>query len=234
MSISRTNFRIFPHDWQSNAYVSEWIAQDVTRDDERRPEIQRMLATAAFSHDLPIDVLDVGAGYGVVTEEVLKVMPNAHVVLQDYSRAMLDRARERLGNRAQHLRYVLCDLTDRSWPKKVGGPFDLAVSAIALHNLGDRTKIFSCYRAIYGLLKPGGYFLDYDRFPGGVARHLAALQDAGFQRVKCILEKQSIAIVVAGPKALALLHPAKSKPATKAAVSPARRHRPIRKSPVRS
>src|SRR2546421_10039460 len=29
--------------------------------------------------------------------------------------------------------YVLCDLTDPSWPQHVG-PFDLAVSAIALHN----------------------------------------------------------------------------------------------------
>jgi ubiquinone/menaquinone biosynthesis C-methylase UbiE len=207
MPTRRANFRIFPHDWHSTAYVSEWIARDVTRDDERRPEIQRMLAAAPFARDLPICVLDVGAGYGVVTEEVFKAAPNAHVVLQDYSQAMLDRARERLRKRGKHFRFVLCDLTDPSWANKVGGPFDLAVSAIALHNLGDRTTIFSCYRAIYGLLKPGGYFLNYDRFPGGVAQHLAALRDAGFERAECISEKPSIAVLVAGPRRQPILYP---------------------------
>lgn len=234
MPSRRANFRIFPHDWHSTAYVSEWIARDVTRDDERRPEIQRMLAAAPFARDHPIHVLDVGAGYGVVTEEVFKAAPKAHVVLQDYSQTMLDRARERLRRRGKHLRTVLCDLTDPSWTKKVGGPFDLAVSAIALHNLGDRTKIFSCYRAIYSLLKPGGYFLDYDRFPGGVARHLAALRDAGFTRAECISENPSIAVLVAGPKTADPLPAAKAKLTARVDSPPAHRNSPIRKPSLRS
>jgi ubiquinone/menaquinone biosynthesis C-methylase UbiE len=90
--------------------------------------------------------LDVGAGYGVVTEEVLQAFPAAHVTLQDYSQPMLDHARRRLARYSNQLSYVICDLTDPSWPQAVGGPFDLAVSAIALHNLRDPEKIFACYR----------------------------------------------------------------------------------------
>jgi len=40
------------------------------------------------------------------------------------------------------------------------------------------------YRAIYGLLKPGGLFLDYDLLglaPGGIDAHLQWLAQAGFR-----------------------------------------------------
>ena len=85
-----------------------------------------------------------------------------------------------LAARADRLSYVLCDLFDPTWPQDVGGPFDLAVSAIVLHNLASRDKIFACYPAIHGLLKPGGCFLNYDRFVDGVEEHMIELRAAGF------------------------------------------------------
>src|SRR2546430_9353230 len=136
------------HDWHSEQYVSDWIAHDVARDPERRPRLQQMLEMAPFRRDAAIEVLDVGAGYGAVTEEVLKLFPAARVTLQDYSQPMLAEAQRRLAGHAAQLRYVASDLTDPGWPGMVGSPFDLAVSAIALHNLGDAAKIFACYWAI--------------------------------------------------------------------------------------
>ena len=117
------NFRTSHHDWHSSSYVADWIAKDVTRDDERRPLLRQMLVAAPFARAAAIDVLDVGAGYGIVTDEVLKFFPAARVVMQDYSRPMSVEARERLGKGAREPRYVLCDLTDPAWPKAVGGPF---------------------------------------------------------------------------------------------------------------
>jgi SAM-dependent methyltransferase len=190
-------FRPFPHDWQSADYVSGWIEQDVTRDPERRPLLRRMLVSAAFPTSVELRVLDVGAGYGVVTEEVLGVFPAALVTLQDYSQAMLDQARRRLADHADRLSYVLCDLLEPSWPQKVGGSFDLAVSAIVLHNLGCSENIFACYPAIRGLLRPGGCFLNYDRFVGGVEDHINELRSAGFADVECIWHQPPHAIVVA-------------------------------------
>jgi ubiquinone/menaquinone biosynthesis C-methylase UbiE len=173
------------HDWHSEQYVSDWIAHDVARDPERRPRLREMLEMAPFPRDAAIEVLDVGAGYGAVTEEVLKRFPNARVTLQDYSQPMLSEARRRLAPHAARLHYVTADLTDPAWPQAVGGPFDLAVSAIALHNLRDPAKIFACYRAMHDLLRPEGRFLDYDLFFAGAEGHIAELKKAGFASVEC-------------------------------------------------
>src|SRR5205085_6405979 len=172
------------HDWHSEQYVSDWIAHDVARDPERRPRLQEMLEWAPLPCDAAIEVLDVGAGYGAVSEEVLKRFPNARVTLQDYSQPMLAEAQRRLAPHAARLTYVTADLTDPAWPQAVGGPFDLAVSAIALHNLRDLPTIYACYRAIHDLLRPEGRFLDYDLFFAGAEGHIAELRAAGFASVE--------------------------------------------------
>jgi trans-aconitate methyltransferase len=186
-----------PHDWHSTDYVAEWIAHDVARDPVRRPRLRDMLAAAPFARDAPLAVIDIGAGYGAVTEELLQLFPAAEITLQDYSEPMLAEARRRLAAHAGQLRYVVGDLTDPAWPGAVGGPFDLAVSAIALHNLRDEAKIFACYRAIHDLLRPGGWFLNYDLYFDGVEGHLGALAEAGFASVECHWQEPPRAIVVA-------------------------------------
>jgi SAM-dependent methyltransferase len=186
-----------PHDWHSRDYVADWITEDTARDPVRRPRLREMLATAPFARDARVAVLDVGAGYGAVTEELLQVFPAAEVTLQDYSEPMLGEARKRLAGHAAQLRYVVCDLTDPGWPAAVGGPFDLATSAICLHNLRNDAQIFACYRAIRDLLRPGAWFLDYDLFFDGVEGHLSAMRDAGFATVKCRWQEGRHAIVAA-------------------------------------
>ena len=73
------------HDWHSPEYVDHWIDDDIMRDGLRRPLFQEALASASFSREAEINVLDVGAGYGLFAEEVLKAFPRARVTLQDYS-----------------------------------------------------------------------------------------------------------------------------------------------------
>jgi ubiquinone/menaquinone biosynthesis C-methylase UbiE len=191
------SFTLLPHEWHSTDYVAEWIKRDAARDPERRRLLRQMLSFTPFPRDAALEVLDVGAGYGVVSEEVLQAFPAARITLQDYSQPMLDCARQRLAGRSDRLSYVLGDLLDPSWPEQVGGPFDLAVSAIALHNLGMPEKIFACYRAIQGLLKPGGCFLNCDRFLEGVEQHLTELHAAGFDRAECLWQEAPRAIIIA-------------------------------------
>jgi ubiquinone/menaquinone biosynthesis C-methylase UbiE len=194
-----------PHDWHSDAYVDDWIRHDVERNDERRPRLKRMVSLAPFPHDAAISVLDIGAGSGVVTEELLGVFPNARMTLQDFSDVMLGHARQRFSHIAGQIRYVLCDLTDPSWTDRVGGPFDLAVSAIAIHNLRDLAIIGECYRGICRVLEPGGRFLDYDRFEGagGIAAHEKLLHAAGFSHVERAWEQSPVAILAAYGKSTA-------------------------------
>jgi ubiquinone/menaquinone biosynthesis C-methylase UbiE len=196
MAIGASGRLTTPHDWHSDQYVADWIVHDTARDPERRPRLQQMLGAARLPREAEIAVLDVGAGYGAVTEEVLKAFPRARITLQDYSQPMLGEAQRRLAGHAAQLRYVTSDLTDPNWASGVGGPFDLAVSAIALHNLRDPAKIFACYRAIHELLRPGGRFLDYDLFFEGVEAHIAELGKAGFT-VECPWQETPRAILVA-------------------------------------
>lgn len=199
MSSADDSIRIDHHDWHSPGYVEEWIARDLTRDDERRERLRQMLAFAAVPAEAELAVLDVGGGYGVVTEEVLRTFPHARVTLQDYSQPMLDQARTRLAQHAGRVSYAVGDLRDPRWAAAVGGPFDLAVSAIAIHNLRDPGHIAACYRAIAGLLKPDGVFLDYDLFEliGGLDAQLRTIRDAGFAAADCLWREGRVAIVAA-------------------------------------
>jgi ubiquinone/menaquinone biosynthesis C-methylase UbiE len=199
MRSTTDGFSMMHHDWHSPRYVEEWIARDLQRDEERRNRLRGMLSVTAFAPDAAISVLDVGGGYGVVTEETLRTFPNARVTLQDYSQPMLDEARRRLAQYEGQVAYIQCDLRDPSWVDRVGGPFDLAVSAIAIHNLGGLEAMAACYRAIVGVLKPGAPFLDYDLFErfGGVVEHTRLLKEAGFARVDWVSQQSPAAIVAA-------------------------------------
>jgi 2-polyprenyl-3-methyl-5-hydroxy-6-metoxy-1,4-benzoquinol methylase len=185
------------HDWHSDHYVGHWVENDARRQGERQPIIARLIAAIPFGRDAEFTVLDVGAGAGAITEALLASFPRAKVVLQDFSVPMLGHARKRLGAHAAQLSYVPCDLLDESWTKKVGGPFDLVVSGIAIHNLQDMGRIAQCYEAIGGLVKPGGCFIDYDHFDraGGIALHQHMLRVAGFKSVDVLWQEHPTAVV---------------------------------------
>jgi 2-polyprenyl-3-methyl-5-hydroxy-6-metoxy-1,4-benzoquinol methylase len=187
------------HDWHSEHYVGHWVDSDARRHSERAPIITRLVAAVPFGNDTQFTMLDVGAGSGVIADALLQSFPHARIVLQDYSAPMLTRARARFGDRGEQVRYALCDLQDAQWVKKVGGPFDLVLSGIAIHNLQDMAKIAACYEGVCGLLKPDGCFIDYDYFDwaGGIALHQHMLRVAGFNSVDVLWHEHPTAVVKA-------------------------------------
>jgi ubiquinone/menaquinone biosynthesis C-methylase UbiE len=199
MRETRREFAVGEHDWHSADYVDWWIERDEGREAERRERLRAMLAAAPFAREASVAVLDVGGGYGVLTEEVLAAFPRARVTLADYSRPMLAQARRRLSRHKARIRFVAADLRDPGWTQAAGGPFDLAVSAIAIHNLRDLALIAQCYRGIAQVLQPGGLFLDYDLFDiaGGLARHEEMLREVGFARTLCLWQQRPAATLAA-------------------------------------
>jgi SAM-dependent methyltransferase len=190
------------HDWHEAGYVGEWVAKNQKRT-ERSALIQTMLAKAGVAKDAAVRVLDVGGGYGFVSGEVLKAFPKARVTLQDYSAPMIERAKDHLADHAAQMRYTQSDLMDRGWAKKAamegGGPFDLVVSAIAIHNLRDVAAIGACYKDIHDLLAAGGSFLNCDHIEraGGADKHVEMLREAGFKSVDLIADGTMTAILIA-------------------------------------
>src|SRR5260370_37423992 len=117
----RQERHIGDHDWHSSEYVNDWIGRDVQRDDERRPLLQQMLERAGLASDAEIQVLDVGAGYGVVSEEVLRRFPHARVTLLGFSEPMLAQARRRLSRHSAQGTFVIGELSNAQWTAKVAG-----------------------------------------------------------------------------------------------------------------
>jgi tRNA (cmo5U34)-methyltransferase len=173
------------HDWHSPEYVTQWLARDAGVEHERRPLLQRTARLLPFAPDAAIRVLDVGAGYGALSEEVL-ARPNAHVVCHDYSEPMLSHARDRLRHAGDRVSFVTSDLRSPDWTAALPGPFDAVVSSIAIHNVGHADRIRAIYAEICRVIKPGGCFFNLELlFPASdVLRHLYYEHGvlAGYQR----------------------------------------------------
>ncbi len=150
------------HDWLSAEYVDEWVRNDVTRDAERQPKLRRAAALLPFNRDCAIEVVDIGGGYGEFTRQVLEEFPNSSVVLHDFSEPMIVVARERLAAYGARVDYRLADLREPGWSRGLGGPFDAAVSSIAIHNLRRPAAIHAVYREVAAVVRPGGAFFNLD------------------------------------------------------------------------
>lgn len=149
-------------------------------------------AVSRATADLAVSsVLDLGMGTGETLAAVLECHPDATAVGIDKNEAMLGAARRRLEDIPLEL--VVAELTD---PLPVG-PFDLVVSALAVHHLegADKADLFA---RIPPVLRPGGRFVlgdlvipvdptaavtpvtpGHDR-PSTLAEHLGWLAEAGF------------------------------------------------------
>jgi tRNA (cmo5U34)-methyltransferase len=112
-------------------------------------EMQEKVATATVGMRVT-RVLDLGAGTGETSRAVLAVHPSCAVVGIDKSLAMLDHARSHL----PHAELLVRRLED----PLPAGPFDLVVSALAVHHLDalDKAQLF---RRIAAALRPGGRFV---------------------------------------------------------------------------
>src|SRR5581483_209552 len=158
------------HEWQSREYAAYWVSDAESRDHERTEQLALLASLLPFPPDAPLRVLDLGAGYGIVTGTVLRAFPRARVTLFDLSEAMLEHARSRLAPHAAQLDYAVGDLSRPDWLDAVHGPYDAVVSAAVLHNLRDGPRIAAIYRELATILSPGGAFLCLDHVSAGGRR----------------------------------------------------------------
>jgi trans-aconitate 2-methyltransferase len=110
-------------------------------------------------------VVDAGCGSGRVTEQLLEHLPNGRLIAVDGSEAMVEKAKERLGDRAE---YLVSDLVELELPE----PCDLVFSTATFHWIGDHDRLF---RQLRGVLKPGGRLVAQCGGKGNVATHTKAI-----------------------------------------------------------
>jgi len=183
-SRSREHYRNH-HDWHSQDYVSKWAEGQDPKEKERQEQFRLLAKTVPYDKQLPIKILDVGAGYGALTQFLLKQFPNATAVCQDGSEEMAKLGRERMEHLKGRYTYVLCDFSKPGWSQQLEGPFEAIVSSIAIHNVRRPETIRSIYQEIFPLVKSGGCFLNFDRTNPPLHDQMEWLREAGFKGVKC-------------------------------------------------
>jgi trans-aconitate 2-methyltransferase len=98
-------------------------------------------------------VLDAGCGTGRVTEELLKALPEGHVVALDASAPMIEQAKSRLAGAAGRVSFLHVDLLDLGPAVLDGaGPLDAVFSTATFHWVTDHERLFANIRSV---LRPG-------------------------------------------------------------------------------
>jgi ubiquinone/menaquinone biosynthesis C-methylase UbiE len=162
-SDSTSRHRHDHHDWDSTEYVSRWAKGQDPKEKDRDAAFTLLADAIPFDKKLPIRILDLGAGYGALTQFLLNRFSNATAICQDGSKEMATLGAERMRNLSGRFEYVLCDFARAGWSEKLKGSFEAVVSSIAIHNVREPKIIERIYEESYPLVKAGGCFLNFDR-----------------------------------------------------------------------
>ncbi len=177
-------WRVGEWDWDPETYLAEMAAEIPGYE-----ELQEAVAAATSDIEAAC-VLELGTGTGETALRVRAAHPETRWVGIDASEAMLGRARERLPAADLRLQRLEDELP--------AGPFELVVSALAVHHLDGPGKR-DLFSRVARVLRPGGAFVLGDVVvpaagnkgpieidwvmdtPDSVEDQLAWLRNAGFQ-----------------------------------------------------
>ena len=125
------------------------------------PFYSSVLDVLAKAEKSPLDIIDLGAGTGLMSAMILGRFPAAYVTLVDAAENMLDIARHRLAGYAPRVRFVQEDLLECPLER----PYDAVVSGLAIHHLhhADKRALFA---RVHAGLRSGGCFVNADQMRG--------------------------------------------------------------------
>jgi len=175
---------------------------------QKRP--WRMEFFSTFAEELgkqtpPVSrVLELGSGPGFLARHLLSALPNLHMVLLDFSAAMHELAKQRLGRLVSRVEFVEGNFKSALWIE--GLPqFDAVVTHQAVHELRHKRYAPELHKQVRAVLRPGASYLVCDHFfgPDGmgndqlymtVDEQKAAIESAGYQSVRQALVKGGLVL----------------------------------------
>jgi tRNA (cmo5U34)-methyltransferase len=144
-------------------------------------ELQRRVAETVADYSPagltpPLRVFDLGCGDGITSATILARRPDIVVTALDNEERMLSRAAAILRTPIQERRCQLVQHDALVYLREQAElSFDIVASALALHNLHYEYRR-SLHGAIYRALKPGGLFVNADKYAQDDVRRFAGLQ----------------------------------------------------------
>ena len=157
--------------WLSTEYVDFWLTTQ-EQEEGRRSLRRKLVSLLPFELKTELRILDIGAGGGALSLEILNNFPQTQVICQDFSAAMLAQAAKNLAAFSDRTKFVQSDLADPVWTQSISGTFDAVVSSLVMHTVPDRVKDLYC--EVLTLIKPGGCFIFADNLapPGPIFEHV--------------------------------------------------------------
>jgi len=117
-----------------------------------------------FQSEDRFEVLDLGAGTGIISAMIAEAFPKSRLTLFDVTPEMLTIARARLKPLGKRVRFVTADFASASQSQS----WDTVVSALAIHHLPDSGKRH-LFGDVFKYLTPGGAFINADQVAGDTA-----------------------------------------------------------------
>ena len=197
----------YGEDFHDPAVAAEW-ADAAARKRPWRPQLFDRFAREALAADAAAPrILELGSGPGFLAEAVLDRCPSVgRYTLLDFSDPMLALSRQRLAGHRGRTAFVRADFKSEAWPILAGGPFDLAFSLQAVHELRHKRHAPRLYARLRPLLAPTGRLLVCDHLPEvaptarerrlymTIPEYLAVLSDAGFRHPEVVWTDHHMAL----------------------------------------
>jgi SAM-dependent methyltransferase len=166
--------------WKRDDVAEDYLIERLHFIPDRPRQLEVLVRVTRSATRPPSRILDLGAGDGVLLEFLLEVLPDASGFALDSSPVMVEKARERLSKFGDRATVSDGDLSSPDWLRGVAPPFDAIVSGLAIHQFTDDRKQ-TLYREIFGLLNPGGTFLNCEhvasRGTWGQGRYVHAVSE---------------------------------------------------------
>jgi SAM-dependent methyltransferase len=200
----------YGNDWDSATEVAAW-AEEADRIRPWRAQIRDNIARRVAMLPPGARVLELGSGPGFLAHRVLQRCPNLEgYTLLDFSEPMLALSRERLVT-FPAASFVLASFKSEDWTRRVGGPFDCALSMQAVHELRHKRHALRLYEQVCQVLTVPGRIMICDHTPfDDLSRSTMlymteheqqeALVEAGFTNVHIELTMDSL-VLYAGERA---------------------------------
>lgn len=102
------------------------------------------------------EILDLGAGTGILSEMIYNIYPTSNLTLLDFSEDMLKKAEKKFEN-TNNIKYIKADYLKYDFTNK----YDIITSSLSIHHL-ENTKKQELYNKIYDTLNHGGIFVNAD------------------------------------------------------------------------
>ena len=149
-------------------------------------------------------VLELGSGPGFLAEHLLRSFGKVEYTLLDFSAAMHQLAKARLGELSERAVFVERSFKEANWPHDLGS-FECIVTNQAVHELRRKRHAPQLHALARTLLVPGGIYLACDHFAGeggmknealymSVGEQEQALLAAGFKSVRQVMAKGGLVL----------------------------------------